>query len=295
MKKYAVFGNAFGWHSEQLLKAFAKKNIPADFVGIEQLNHSIGITVPKHFGETGNHALPMSKYGGILYRGIPSGSLEEVIYHMDALFALESAGVKIINSPKSIEKTVDKYLTLVLLENADLPVPPTCCCKTLESAKEAFYTFGEDVLYKPLFGSCGKGVARIKTETELIRVFETCKKDGRVFYLQKFIPSGNADLRAFVINGRIIASIKRMGKDWLSNISCGGIATPYSLSPYEEELSMRAAKAVSADIAGVDLLSSEEGQIYVTEVNGCPGWKGLSAATGISISDEIVNYLISNT
>ena len=280
MKRYAVLGTRLGWHCEEVLRAFERKGAAADFVTIDRL------VCPMGMPET---ALPLSDYDGLMIRGIPAGSLEQVIYRMDALFALERGGLLCVNSPKTIEKTVDKFLTSRLLEEAGLPVPPTICCESALTAQEAFLALGGDVVYKPLFGSCGNGLLRLQTPEEAETAFETLSEAGSVLYLQKFIPSGNSDIRAFVIGGQVFASMRRRGKDWRANVSRGGTAEAYKLDIWQETLALAAAGAVNATVAGVDLLVSESGETFVTEVNGCPGWQGLSTVTDVDIAGEMVS------
>ena len=129
MKRFAVLGTRLGWHCQEVLRAFERRGAEADFVTIDRLVCPLGMPEAK---------LPLFEYDGVMIRGIPAGSLEQVIYRMDALFALERAGLLCVNSPKTIEKTVDKFLTSRLLEEAGLPVPPTICCETSDAALEAF-------------------------------------------------------------------------------------------------------------------------------------------------------------
>ena len=91
----------------------------------------------------------------VLVRAVPGGSLEQVIYRMDALHQLENLGIRVVNSPGAIEKMVDKYYTSSLLQKAGLQVPETLVCEDLGSAVEAFQALGKDVVIKPLFGSRG--------------------------------------------------------------------------------------------------------------------------------------------
>lgn len=280
MKRFAVLGTRLGWHCQEVLRAFERRGAEADFVTIDRLVCPLGMPEAK---------LPLFEYDGVMIRGIPAGSLEQVIYRMDALFALERAGLLCVNSPKTIEKTVDKFLTSRLLEEAGLHVPPTICCETADAALEAFAVLGGDVVYKPLFGSCGNGLLRLQTAEEAEEALAPLAEAGSVLYLQKFIPSGNSDIRAFVIGGRVVASMRRRGKDWRANVSRGGIAEAYKLDIWQETLALAAAGAVNAAVAGVDLLVSESGETYVTEVNGCPGWQGLSTVTDVDIADEMVS------
>ena len=285
MKRFAILISRPGWHGEEIAKAFERRGAAAEFVYADRLVSAVGGT---------GKPSPLLAYDGMVVRGIPAGSLEQVIYRMDALAAVERAGLKCVNSPKTIERTVDKYLTSQLLSEAGLPVPPTICCESAAEAMEAFTVLGGDIVYKPLFGSCGNGLLRLQSgaEAEAEAAFGAIFEAGGVFYLQKFIPSGNSDVRAFVVGGRAVAGMRRTGRDWRANVSQGGVAAAYTLSAEEERLALAAASVVGAAVAGVDLLVSEEGETFVTEVNGCPGWKGLSTVTDVDVPGEIVSLLL---
>ena len=86
---------------------------------------------------------------------MPPGSLEQVVFRMDALHRIAAAGVPVLNPPRAVEAAVDKYLTLALLEAAALPVPPTWAGQGATEALAAFDALGGDVVVKPLFGSEG--------------------------------------------------------------------------------------------------------------------------------------------
>ncbi len=283
MKRIAVLGTKPGWHCERVIDALNRRGAMAEFVTVESLIGSPGIPKRK---------APLLDYDGLLIRGIPGGSLEQVIYRMDALYALERNGLHCVNSPKTIEKTVDKYFTSALLDEAKLPVPPTVCCESKQAAMDAFFALGGDVVYKPLFGSCGNGLLRLQSETEAEQAFSMIAESGGVFYLQKFIPSGNSDIRAFVVKDRVIAAMRRTGESWLANVSKGARVQPHKLTAMEETLALAAAKTVGADVAGVDLLVAESGETFITEVNGCPGWQGLATVTSVDIAGEIASLLI---
>jgi glutathione synthase/RimK-type ligase-like ATP-grasp enzyme len=103
MKRFAVLGTKPGWHCERTIAAFKRRGAEAEFVTVETLVAPLGLPEAK---------APLAEYDGLLIRGIPGGSLEQVIYRMDALHVLERGGLKCVNPPKTIEKTVDKFLTL---------------------------------------------------------------------------------------------------------------------------------------------------------------------------------------
>jgi RimK family alpha-L-glutamate ligase len=228
----------------------------------------------------------------VLARIIPSGSLEQIIYRVDALHRLEDRGIPVVNSPRVIERTVDKFWTSSLLEQCGIATPETVVCESIEAAFAAFRQF-KDVVVKPLFGSMGLGMVRVSDEDMAYRVFRTVEQVRGVFYLQKTVEHDGSDIRAFVIGGRVVGAIERRSNSWRTNLAQGGTARATTLRNDVAALAVRAAAAVGADYAGVDLLTGAEGITYVLEVNGIPGWKGLQQATGLDLAGLLLDHLAS--
>jgi RimK family alpha-L-glutamate ligase len=226
----------------------------------------------------------------VLARIIPSGALEQIIFRVDALHRLEDRGIRVVNSPRAIERTVDKFWTSALLEQCGVPTPETIVCESSEEAFAGFRALG-DVIVKPLFGSMGLGMVRVSDEEMAYRVFRTIEQIRGVYYLQRAIDHDGADVRAFVIGNRVVGAIERRSPGWRTNLARGGTARSVSLADDLTALALRAASAVGAEYAGVDLLTGRDGATYVLEVNGIPGWKGLQLATGLDIAGLLVAYL----
>ena len=313
MTRIVIIGSKNGVHCRELTAAFEDRGARVRFADARTLAQAAGFS-PENQAAGLSHAedpdgtgiggpfkdTDTADAGGgfkeadaAVIRGIPAGTLEQVIFRMDALAVEESRGLPFVNTPKTIEKTVDKYLTTALLEAAFLPVPPTLCVPSdRDMILKAFEDLGGDVVYKPLFGSCGNGLLRIRGKEDAEDLAASLAAEGRVAYLQSFIPSGGCDIRAFVLGGQVIAAMKRKGRDWRANLTLGGTAEAIDLTAGEEELALRAAAAVGAEAAGVDLLKGEDGRYYVIEVNGCPGWQGLKAVTGVDIAGELAEYVL---
>jgi ribosomal protein S6--L-glutamate ligase len=118
-----------------------------------------------------------------------------------------------------------------------------------------------------------------------------------VFYVQRAIDHDGRDIRAFVVGRRVLGAIERRAPqgEWRTNVAIGGSAKACDLTPEWEQLALRAAAAVGADYAGVDLLPSRDGQVFVLEVNGIPGWEGLQKATGLDVAGAIVEHLVARS
>jgi RimK family alpha-L-glutamate ligase len=224
----------------------------------------------------------------VIVRGIPRGSLEQVIFRVDALHALAGRGVTCVNSPRAIERTVDKFLASALLARAGVPTPRTIACERVEDALGAFEELGRDVIVKPLFGSMGAGMTRVDDADVAYRVFHALALERAVYYLQETLPHDGRDLRALIVGGRVLAAIERVGSGWRANLARGARARATELTSEQQRLCLEAAEALGVDYAGVDLLRAADGREYVLELNGIPGWRGLQEATGADVAGALV-------
>jgi ribosomal protein S6--L-glutamate ligase len=284
----AILGTR-GWHTDELSRALAARGHRADVLPYERLVARAGGTGD---GELSIGSAAIFDADAVLARIIPTGSLDQIIYRVDALHWIEKRGIPVMNSPRAIERSVDKFYTTALLQQSGLPTPETVVCENVADAMAAALAMG-DVVVKPLFGSMGHGMMHVSDPDVAFRVFKTLEQLRAVFYVQRAIDHGGRDVRVFVIGGRVIAAIERRasGNDWRTNVARGGSALPFELPRDWEDLALSAATAVGADYAGVDLLPSRDGRVFVLEVNGIPGWRALQQATGIDIAAAIVDCL----
>ena len=282
--RVAVLAARPGWHTRELERAAAEREHPVAVLPYEGLVARIGAASGLR-----SRTAELDAADLVMARIIPSGSLEQIIFRVDALHRLEERGVRVLNSPRAIERTVDKLWTTALLEQCGIPTPDTVVCDDIEEAFAAFRTMG-DTIVKPLFGSMGLGMVRVTDEEMAYRVFRTIEQIRGVFYLQRTIEHDGTDIRAFVIGNAIVGAIERRAAGWRTNLARGGTARAVQLGPELAALARRAAAAVGAEYAGVDLLTGRDGRTYVLEVNGIPGWKGLQEATGIDVAGLLLDH-----
>jgi len=235
--------------------------------------------------------LALDRCDVVLVRGIPRGSLEQVVFRVDVLHALAASGVPAVNNAHAIERTVDKFLASTLLARAGLPTPRTIACERPADALEAFAELGGDVIVKPLFGSMGVGMVRVDDPDVAQRVFRALELERAVYYLQETLPHPGRDVRALVVGEQVVASIERSGEGWRTNLARGGRARSVRLDAQQERLCVAAAAALSADYAGVDLLRAPDGCDYLLEVNGIPGWQGVERATGVDVAAALAAHV----
>lgn len=283
--KVAILNAGRGWHTDQLGRALTARGHDAQLLPIQSLSARIGGTPCL---AAGAHAL--DGCDAILPRIIPRGSLEQIIFRIDALHWLERLGIAVVNPAGAIEKTVDKFYTSALLEQAGLKTPRTIVAERMDAAMAAFAEMG-DVIVKPLFGSNGRGMVRVSDEEIAYRVFKALELERAVYYVQQALPHEGRDVRAFVVGDRVVAAAWRTADGWRTNVARGGRTEQVLLSPEWTALSLRAARAVGAEYAGVDLLPTTSGEVFVLEVNGIPGWRGLQATTDLDVADAIVRHV----
>ena len=285
-----ILSSRTGWHVDGLRAALEARGVAPAVFPITALVAAVGLgeAVPVVRAE----AHRLEGFSLLLVRIIPGGSLEQIVFRMNALHRLEQLDVLVVNRPGAIERTVDKYLTSAILEARGLPTPATLVSETLDEAMRAFAALGRDVVVKPLFGSGGRGMVRVSDEEVAYRTFQALDLARAVFYVQRFVPHGDHDVRAFVVGGEVVAAMRRRSSGWRHNVSRGASVEAHHPSAEETRLALAAAAALDLDYAGVDLLPAADGRTYVVEVNAIPGWAGLQRTTSCSIADAIAAYLV---
>jgi ribosomal protein S6--L-glutamate ligase len=281
----ALLGSPTSWYLRDLERAAGQRHVivPIAFDSITSRIATGDIAVIGKSHASGQ-MVSLNEFDGVLVRTMPPGSLEQVVFRMDALAALEAGGTRVINPPKAIEAAVDKYLTTMRLAQHGIPVPQTIACQTFDQAMEAFHSLGGDVVLKPIFGGEGRGIARIVDEALAHRAFRMLEGLGAVLYVQEFIPHDGSDLRLLWIGDRYVAVRRRNPLDWRTNVSRGAVAEQAETTPELLDLSRQAVLAVGATMAGVDLLQRPDGTWTVLEVNAVPGWQATARATGIDVA-----------
>lgn len=290
--RVAVVGEPAGWHVRRLVAALAARGhvptvVPWAALGARVSGHGDRF-MPEVLGDCDVVAVR-----GMPGAGGPADRLEEVVLRMDVLGRLAARGTRVVNSPRALEVAIDKYLSLSLLAAAGLPVPETRVAQGASAAADAAADLGTPCVLKPLFGSRGRGIELLQTPDA---VAAAVAAGGTVAYLQEFVPHHGWDVRILVVGGESFAIRREAAPgDWRTNVSLGG--RPEAFEPPAEwvSLAFRAAAAVAADVAGVDILPARDGRVLVLEVNAVPGWRGLESATGKDVAAALVRHLESGS
>src|SRR3954471_5262584 len=164
--RVAVIGSTGGWHAERIERALTSRGHACGFAPVTRMVGRIDGGFAARSRDVALDACDV-----VVIRAIPRGSLEQIVFRVDALHALEAAGVRTVNSAPAIERAIDKFLASALVAAAGIPTPRTVACERADDALEAFADLGSDVIVKPLFGSMGFGMARVEDLDIARRVF----------------------------------------------------------------------------------------------------------------------------
>ena len=278
-----IFTEKADWHSHGLRDACAREGLRPIILSTSECGFELSTGRPGLVFPGLEGRLPAA----IFVRLIPAGTTEQITARLGFLHAARAMGVEVVNDARAIEVCVDKSMTTFCLAQAGLPTPWTFVGERREAAQGAFDALGRDAVLKPLFGAQGKGLLRL-TPGDGLPEPETV---GGVYYLQEFVAargsraSGGAhDWRVFVLDGRPIGAMIRRSTGWITNIFQGAEGEAADISGEPARLAVRAAEAVGAAYAGVDLIEDEDGRFLMLEVNSMPAWKGLSHATGVDVA-----------
>jgi ribosomal protein S6--L-glutamate ligase len=194
----------------------------------------------------------------------------------------------------ALVRSRDKLRSLQILSRAGLGLPKTIFTNYSKNvAGIVDQVGGAPVIIKLLEGTQGIGVILAETKKAAESVIEAFNNLQARVIVQEFIKeAGGADIRAIVIDGRVVGAMKRQGKEgeFRSNLHRGGTAEVIELTDEEETAAIKAAKAMGLGIAGVDMLQSARGPL-ILEVNSSPGLEGIEKATGKDIAREIIKYI----
>lgn len=290
--KIGILGNEGSWYGADLSRAAAERGhecIRIEFPLVAASCGEVTLSGTK-IVSSGEHDLTC--FDAIIVRTMPPGSLEQVVFRMDALARLVATGVTVVNSPRSMECAVDKFLTTARLEAAGLTVPATVTCQDSEAAMAAFERLGSDVVVKPLFGAEGRGICRVSDPDLAFRTFRTLERTDAVLYLQEFIRHPGFDVRVLILDGEVLGAMKRFSdEDFRTNVSRSARTETHQPTTAEIDVSLVAAETVGARIAGVDLLYDENGRCFVIEVNAVPGWRAFSRTNKIDVAGRLIASL----
>ncbi len=238
----------------------------------------------------------------VLYRGEPL-SFEAVIPRIGASYTFygtavvrqfEMMGVYPANESQAITRARDKLRSMQLLARAGVGMPVSSFAHSTQDIDGLLDVVGgAPVVVKLLEGTQGLGVVLAETRKAAESVIGAFRQLDANILVQEFVAEARgADIRAFVVGGKVVAAMRRQGgpDEFRSNLHRGGTAEAIKLTPRQRATAVKAAKTMGLNIAGVDIVQSTHGPL-VLEVNSSPGLQGIESVSGVDVADHIIAFL----
>lgn len=243
---------------------------------------------------------------GINYKGVAIEGVDAIIPRIGASISFygtavvrqfEMMGVYSVNESVAITRSRDKLRASQLLARKGIGLPVTGFANSPDDTDDLLESVGgAPVVIKLLEGTQGIGVVLAETKKAAESVIEAFRGLKANFMVQEFIKeAGGSDIRCLVIGGKVVASMKRQGKEgeFRSNLHRGGSASLIRITPEERSTAVRSARVMGLNVAGVDLLRSNHGPV-VMEVNSSPGLEGIEIATEKDVAGTIIEFIEKN-
>lgn len=275
--------NATLYSTSRLVLAGRARGHQVDVLDPLELQTVVAVRTPSlHYAGT-----PLERYAVV----IPRIGASITSYGVSVVRQFEQQRVVVVNGSVAIARTRDKVRTLALLARHGVPVPRTVCTRSLAGLDQALDLVGGcPAIVKLQHGTQGIGTMIAETPQALHALIETLWAMGQEIVLQQYVrESEGRDIRALVIDGRVVAAMRRQARpgEFRSNLHRGGTGDALSLPPRYRHCAVKAARLAGLDVAGVDLLEGRDGPLVV-EINSSPGLEGIEQATGIDVASAIV-------
>ena len=289
--KIAILSNGDGNYSTKRLVEEAK-NHGHDVQVIKYKNCYISIAQGEN--KVYYKGEPLPRFDAI----IPRISASMTKYGTAILRQLEMQGDYTLSRSLAIVRARDKLRSMQLLAQKGIDIPRTVISRNINDIDDLLDQLQPPVIIKLASGTHGNGVVLAETKKDaksVMQAFYLTDDSGTNILLQEFIKeSAGTDIRAFVVGSKVVASMQRksLDDDFRSNLHKGGTGTPIKLTPEEEKVAIRSAKAMGLNVAGVDIMRSARGPL-VLEVNASPGF-GIERVTGRNVAVKMIEYVEHN-
>lgn len=285
----AILSNGPGNYSTKRLKEVAKAR-----------GHKVKVIKYRDCYTTIEQSNPAVMHNGEELKGydvvIPRIASSWTRYGSAIVRQFEMQGLYTLTSSIALVRSRDKLRSMQLLARAGVGIPKTVVTRSAADAEELIDQLGgTPVIIKLARGTHGNGVVLAETKKaakSVLQAFYVMNEDGTNILLQEFVKeSAGTDIRAFVVGGKVVASMKRqsLDDDFRSNLHQGGEGKAIKLTDEERKTAIRAAKAMGLPVCGVDMMRSDRGPL-VLEVNASPGF-GIEKVTGRDIAGKILDYV----
>ena len=226
---------------------------------------------------------------------VPRLSRTTVQYGEEVVAHFEWIGTPVVNRSKSIAAARHKFRSLRILAQHGLPVPPSLTVGSAAFLENVVAEMGDyPFILKPFHGTHGRGIMLLDTPTSLTSAVDALCDLHEDYVIQPFIAeAGGVDIRVLVVGGEAIAAMKRSASagEFRANVHRGASGEAVSLPDEYIDVAIKAAAALGLEIAGVDLLQTNEGPV-VLEVNPSPGFEALESVTGLNIAGAIIGFVV---
>jgi ribosomal protein S6--L-glutamate ligase len=214
-------------------------------------------------------------------------------YGLAVVRQFDLMGVPVLNTALAIARSRDKLRAMQLLTRKNIDVPVTVCARTPDSIDQALlHVGGAPCIVKLQQGAQGIGTMIAETPQAVTSLLETLWAMGQDIVLQQYIAEAKGrDLRAIVVGGRVVASMRRQAKagEFRSNLHRGGLGVRAPLDPRYRRAAIAATRVMGLEVAGVDMLETREGP-KILEINSSPGLEGIERASGIDVAGAIIAH-----
>jgi ribosomal protein S6--L-glutamate ligase len=225
---------------------------------------------------------------------IPRIGASHTFYGTAVVRQFEMMGVFTTNDSQAISRARDKLRALQLLARNGIGLPVTGFAHSTKDIDGLIESVGgPPLIVKLLEGTQGVGVVLAETRKAAESVIAAFRQLDANILVQEYIKEARgADIRAFVVGGRVVCSMLRQGApgEFRSNLHRGGTAERVRLTPEERSIAVRAAKTLGLNVCGVDMIRSNHGPV-VLEVNSSPGLEGIEGATGVDVGGKVVDFI----
>lgn len=227
------------------------------------------------------------------------GALSREISHTRNSYVsrlFEHAGVPVVNSSRIINLCGDKLLTTLALREGGLPTIRAMATLVPEAALARMDDFGYPAVVKPLTGSWGKLMARLRDHEGAEAVLE--HRDAfpgpqhQITFVQEYVDKPGRDIKAYVFGGEVVGAIYKVHDHWRTNTARGGRAEVCPLTDELVKLLQDTARAIGEGVLGIDVIQHRDGTMYVNEVNHTPEFHGAIEVLGVDLVGAYLDYAL---
>jgi ribosomal protein S6--L-glutamate ligase len=198
--------------------------------------------------------------------------------------------------PQAVIVSHNKFLTLLALKEAGLPVPQTFMAASRQTVEDLLDEMSYPVVMKLLYGSLGKGVMFAESKQSAASFMDALERFKEPIFLEEYISNPGEDIRAFVLGGGVLGAMKRIAQkdERRTNIGIGGTGKPAKLDIKTQDIAIKAADVLGMEITGIDIINGPRGPVII-EANVNVHFEGITKALGINVAKEIVEFVKSET